>query len=114
MMPAMVDDANTRRAILDKLARSREEMRRVLDPPRVESNNGDAPQNSGGGGFPRSRTMRTLLSSRGLGTIGALAGGLLIAKPSLALRMLRMVPVGTVGKMLLAKVITGLRAKREP
>jgi hypothetical protein len=52
--------------------------------------------------------MRTLLSSRGLGAAGALVGGLLIARPSLALRLLRMVPVSAVGKMLVAKLISGL------
>jgi hypothetical protein len=113
MMAVKAEDANTRKAILDKLAKSREEMRQVLDPPRGEAHGGDAPQSSGGE-FPRSRTMRALLSSRGLGAVGALAGGLLIARPTLALRVLRMVPVSAVGKMLIAKVISGLRAKRDP
>ena len=72
-----------------------------------------APQSSGGE-FPRSRTMRALLSSRGLGAIGALAGGLLVARPTLALRLLRMVPVSAVGKILITKAITGLRARRGP
>jgi hypothetical protein len=107
------EDPNARRAILDKLAQSREEMRQILDPPRSEqSAGGSAP--SATGQFPRSRTMRALLSSRGIGAVGALAGGLLIARPSIALRVLRMVPVGTVGKILLAKAISGLRGKRGP
>jgi hypothetical protein len=113
MMVVMSEDANARKAILDRLAQSREEVRRVLDPPRGEFNGAEATRNSGTE-FPRSRTMRALLSSGGLGTLGALASGLLIARPALALRLLRMVPVSTVGKMLIAKVITGLRAKREP
>ena len=112
-MAVMSEDANARKAILDRLAQSREEMRQVLDPPRGEFNGAEAMQNSGAE-FPRSRTMRALLSSRGLGALGALASGLLIARPSLALRLLRMVPMSTVGKMLIAKAITGLRAKREP
>jgi len=112
MRPVMAEDANTRKAILDKLAQSRQEMRQLLDPPRSDANRGDPPQNSGGE-FPRSRTMRALLSSRGLGALGALAGGLLLARPTLALRLLRVVPVGAVGKMLIAKAISGLRAKRE-
>jgi hypothetical protein len=107
------DDTIARRAVLAKLAQSREEVRQILDPPPGESHGGDAPQDSGSQ-FPRSRTMRALLSSRGLGAVGALAGGLLVARPSLALRVLRMVPVSTVGKMLIAKVITGLRSKRQP
>ena len=107
------EDARARQALLAKLAQSREEMRQILDPPRSEpSADGGAPTSNGQ--FPRSRTMRTLLSSRGIGAVGALAGGLLIARPMLALRMLRMVPVGTVGKILIAKAISGLRSKRGP
>jgi hypothetical protein len=113
MKAVMSEDSNARKAILDRLAQSREEMRRILDPPRSEFNRSEATQNSGAE-FPRSRTMRALLSGGGLGTLGALASGLLIARPALALRLLRMVPVSTVGKMLIAKVITGLRAKHEP
>jgi hypothetical protein len=105
----MAEDANARNAILARLAQSREEVRQVLDPPRVESGGNDAQAaHTGAGEFPRSRTMRTLLSSRGLGAAGALVGGLLIARPSLALRLLRMVPVSAVGKMLVAKLISGL------
>jgi hypothetical protein len=107
------DDSNARQAILAKLAQSREEVRQILDPPRSEPN-ADGSVSSSNGQFPRSRTMRALLSSRGIGAVGALAGGLLIARPSLALRMLRMVPVGTVGKILLAKAFSGLRARSGP
>ena len=106
-----LQDDNARKAILAKLARSRDEVRQILDPPPSGELNGDGtPQNSAGA-FPRSRTMRALLSGKGLGTVGALASGLLIARPTLALKLLRLVPVGTVGKMLLAKAISGL-AKR--
>jgi hypothetical protein len=103
----MAEDANARKAILAKLAQSREEVRHILDPPRAENGADGAPQHVASE-FPRSRTMRALLSSRGLGAAGALVGGLLIARPSLALRMLRMVPVSTVAKMLLGKAISGL------
>jgi hypothetical protein len=105
------DDSNARQVILAKLAQSREEMRQILDPPPGEPGVDGRPPPSNGQ-FPRSRTMRALLSSRGMGAVGALAGGLLIARPSLALRVLRMVPVSAVGKMLIAKAITGLRSKR--
>jgi hypothetical protein len=102
----------TRQAILDKLARSREEVRQILDPPRNELGaNGGPPASDGS--FPRSRTMRALLSNKGIGAVGALASGLLIARPSLALKMLRLVPVSAVGKMLLTKAIAGMRARRD-
>lgn len=107
------EDTNARQAILAKLAQSRAEMRQILDPPPGEPGVAGGPSTSNGQ-FPRSRTMRALLSSRGLGAVGALAGGLLVARPSLALRVLRMVPLSAVGKMLIGKAITGLRAKRAP
>jgi hypothetical protein len=108
----MVDrDANARRLIQTKLAQSREELRSVLDPPPGEhGGSGSAPGN-GHGGFPRSRTMQMLLSGRGLGTLGALAGGLLIARPALALRLLRFVPANAVAKMLMAKAVGMLKSK---
>jgi hypothetical protein len=107
----MAEDAITRKALLAKLALSREQVREVLDPPRVETGDDGTRQNVASQ-FPRSRTMRALLSSRGLGAVGALVGGLLIARPALALRMLRMVPVSTVGRMLIAKGIAALGKKR--
>ncbi len=113
MNAVTADDALARKAVLAKLAQTREEMRQVLDPPRPESGEHGSAANSGMSEFPRSRTMRALLSSRGLGAAGALVGGLLIARPSLAMRLLRMVPIGTVGKMLIAKAISGI-GKREP
>ena len=104
-------DAVARTLILAKLAQSRAELRAVLAPPRAER--GGAPsQNAGGEQFPRSRTMRTLLSGKGLGAAGALVGGLLIARPALALRLLRMVPASAVGKMLLVKAFESFKTHR--
>jgi hypothetical protein len=104
-------DAATRDLIHARLAQSREELRIVLDPPPQAANGGAESSINGLGGFPRSRTMQALLSSRGLGTLGALAGGLLIARPALALRLLRLVPASAVGKMLMAKAVSALRSK---
>jgi hypothetical protein len=106
-------DAVARSVILAKLSQSRAELRALLDPPRpqpgTESSHGA--QHSE---FPRSRTMQALLSSKGLGAAGALVGGLLIARPALALRLLRMVPASAVGKMLLVKALETFRSQREP
>ncbi len=105
-------DAAERDSIRSRLAQSREELRVVLDPPPPPANGGGAESSAAGsGGFPRSHTMQALLSSRGLGTLGALAGGLLIARPALALRLLRLVPVSAVGKLLMAKAVSALRSK---
>ena len=105
-------DAAARDLIRTRLAQSREELRLVLDPPPQAAAYAGAESSANGpGGFPRSRTMQALMSSRGLGTLGALAGGLLIARPALALRLLRLVPASAVGKMLMAKAVSALRSK---
>jgi hypothetical protein len=104
-------DAAARDLIRTRLAQSREELRVLLDPPPSAGVGGGGSSANGLGGFPRSRTMQALLSSRGLGTLGALAGGLLIARPALALRLLRLVPASAVGKMLIAKAVGALKAK---
>lgn len=105
-------DEQARAEIRARLAVSREELRRLLDPPRQESDaNGSAGAARASGEFPRSRTMKMLMGSRGLGMLGAVAGGLFIARPALALRLLRMLPSGAVGRMLLMKAIAALRPK---
>ncbi|HXP27571.1 MAG TPA: hypothetical protein VN891_17410 [Steroidobacteraceae bacterium] len=103
-------DAAARELIYKRLAQSREELRALLEPPR-ESNGGREAGMNGLAGFPRSRTMQMLMSSRGLGALGALAGGLLIARPALALRLLRFVPASAVAKMLMAKAVGALKSK---
>ena len=104
-------DAPARELIYKRLAQSREELRALLDPPPAERNGSGEAGLNGHSGFPRSRTMQLLLSGRGLGTLGALAGGLLIARPALALRLLRFVPANAVAKMLMAKAVSALKSK---
>jgi hypothetical protein len=87
-----------------RLKQSREEYRLLLDPPRDETGT-PAPANSQTG-FPRSRTMQMLMSSRGLGALGVLASGFLIARPALALRLLRLLPTGTVAKVIIARALS--------
>jgi hypothetical protein len=103
-------DAAARDLIRTRLAQSREEFRVLLDPPPAAADGSAQPAMNGFGGFPRSRTMQALLSSRGLGALGALAGGLLIARPALALRLLRLVPASAVAKMLMAKAVGALKS----
>jgi hypothetical protein len=102
-----------RSVVLAKLAESRAELRAILDPPPRNSAAAEDDSMPGAhlhsGEFPRSRTMQMLLSGRGLGTLGAAAAGLIIARPTLALRLLRILPVGAIGKMVLARVIASLR-----
>jgi len=106
-------DPAARAEIRTRLAVSRDELRRVLDPPRNEPN-GDGAAGDYVGGFPRSRTMRLLMSGRGLGTMGAVAAGLLMARPALALRLLRMLPASALARMILTRSFSALRAKHKP
>jgi hypothetical protein len=103
-------DTDARNLIRTKLAQSREELRVIFYPPPDDSGNGQTSAN-GRGGFPRSRTMQMLLSSRGLGTLGAVAGGLLMARPALALRLLRLLPASAMAKMFMNKAVGALKSK---
>jgi hypothetical protein len=101
-----------RAEILAKLAESREEFRRILDPPPTERGGSSIPgARFGSAGFPRSRTIQMLMSGRGLGTLGAAAAGLLIARPALALRLLRMLPASAVLRTLLMRAFTARAAR---
>jgi hypothetical protein len=107
----MMDSDASRRETLARLAQSREEISRILDPEPVGAQGPDGGVTPGT--FPRSRTMKLLLSGRGLGTVGALAGGLLLARPALALRLLRMLPSGAIARLLMLKAVASLRSKHE-
>lgn len=107
----------SRDEILARLALSRAEIRRVLEPPPPRPHHSGAYEahldESIGGAFPRSRTMKVIMSGRGLGTVGAVVGGLLMARPALALRLLRMLPTGAVARMLMVKAVTAMRSRHE-
>lgn len=108
----MIDrQADARAEILARLSSTREELRQILDPPSNEPNSGGG-ADVRAGGFPRSRTIQMLMSSRGLGTLGAVAAGLVVSRPALALRVLRILPTGAVARMLLLKAFTAVRARR--
>lgn len=108
---------------LAKLARSRAEIKRVLEPPpRVSQEARHTRQerleqadyeehDPHAGVFPRSRTMQLLTSGRGLGTVGAVVGGLLMARPALAFKLVRMFPTGAVARILMVKAVTAFRSR---
>jgi hypothetical protein len=98
-----------RKAILARLAESRAEIKRLLEPRTGEAGD-EGPDD--GTGFPRSRTMRALMSGRGLGAVGATAAGLLMARPALAWRLIRMLPTGALLRMGLARVLGGMQGRR--
>ena len=95
--------------IRSRLAVSRHELSRLFDPPPRDSEQGSRTDDHGDPFFPRSRTMKMLMGGRGLGMLAALAGGLFIARPGLALRLLRRLPTGTVVRMVLAKSLGAWR-----
>lgn len=102
-----------REEVLARLAQSRAEIRRLLEPsPDGSSGVGRSPSGAAGD-FPRSRTMQMLMSGRGLGSVGAILGGLLIARPALALRLVRMLPIGAVARVLLLRAIGTMREKHQ-
>lgn len=99
--------------ILLRLAHSRDELRVLLEPPPRAEPLGDGVSGNYAGGFPRSRTMQMLMSGTGLKTLGAVAGGLLIARPALALRLLRLLPASAFARTMLLRALTTWRAKRD-
>jgi hypothetical protein len=106
-------DQAARDAILARLAESRAEIRRLLEPAPDAARR---PDSSGApGSFPRSRTMQMLMSGKGLGAVGATAAGILIARPGLVWRLIRLLPTGAVARMALARVLGGrARPSRPP
>jgi len=110
---AIQQDRTARDAILARLAQSRAEIRRLLEPPPTAQGAAPAPRLASGG-FPRSRTLQALMSGRGLGAIGAVAGGLLLARPALAWRLIRLLPTRTVARAILARIMQALGATSKP
>jgi hypothetical protein len=101
--------AAARDVILARLAQSRAEIRRLLEPPDSGADAGAAPSGSPGG-FPRSRVMRALMSGRGLGAMGAIASGLVLSRPALAWRLIRLLPTSAVARAVLTRVMRSLGA----
>ena len=84
----------------------------MLEPTPRPAPDADVMSTHRNGSFPRSRTMKLLMSGRGVGTAGAVIGGLLIARPALAVKLFRMLPTGAVARMLLVKGVAALRSKQ--
>jgi hypothetical protein len=103
------EEAQRKAILLARLAESRTEIKRILEPRSDEAGGEGADD---GTGFPRSRTMRALMSGRGLGAVGATAAGLLMARPALAWRLIRMLPTGALLRMGLARFLGGMQGRR--
>ncbi len=103
-----LEEMQARQRTLEKLGRSRAELRLLLEPP-TAAHGSPAAAGAADGAFPRSRTMRLLLSGKGLGVVGALLG-LMLSRPAPALRLLRLLPVGRITLLALRKAIGALGA----
>ena len=108
----MSEGGDSKDTIVAKMAQSRQEIRRLLEPPPQQAGSHNGAASGVAGDFPRSRTMKLLMSGRGIGAVSAVLGGILMARPALAIRLLRMIPVGAVARMLLVKGIETLRSRR--
>jgi hypothetical protein len=58
--------------------------------------------------------MQMLMSERGLAMLGAAATGLLVARPAVALRLLRLLPASEFARMLLTRAFSALRPQKKP
>ncbi|HEX4153538.1 MAG TPA: hypothetical protein VHY75_15130 [Steroidobacteraceae bacterium] len=101
-----------RDAVVARLAESRAEISRLLEPPSQAGGEAQAPEPHLPGTFPRSRTMQALMTVRGLGAVGALAGGLLVSRPRLVWRLLRVLPTSAVARLVIGRVIAALRGAK--
>jgi hypothetical protein len=105
------DDGGAEAEIVNRLSLSRAELREILDPQRDDSVRGENGGVRKNGAFPRSRTMRMLLTSRAAGTVAALGAGLLISRPAIVWRLLRMIPAGAIARMTILRLFTARGAK---
>jgi hypothetical protein len=90
-----------------KLAETRRQLIEVFFPERGTGPRSEPPT----GIFPRSRTLRLLLSRHGFGAVSALAGGLLLARPAMLWRLLRWAPVRALARTLLIRLLTTTGSK---
>jgi hypothetical protein len=99
-------DAEKRNQVLARLALSRGEYRTILDPAHDHPEDGKTSASLAN--FPRSRTMRTILSKRGLRTLGAVVAAVFLMRPKLALKVWRMLPARVVKRLLIGRALAML------
>lgn len=54
------------------------------------------------------------MSGRGLGAIGAIASGLVLSRPALAWRLIRLLPTSAVARAILARIVRSVGAAAKP
>ncbi len=93
-----------------RLAKTRQELVDLFTSDREESQPGQ-PTAGPGGTFPRSRTLQLLLRKQGLSAIAAVVGGLIVARPAIAWRLLRLLPVKTFARTMFVRLLTSYGSK---
>ena len=94
----------------ERLARSRAELQHLFEPEATsESVAGEGEPRSA---FPRSAIMRAITKNGGKTGLALLAVALFAAKPRLAMRLLRYLPVSAITKTLIAQFAETRHAKR--
>ena len=107
-MSAALENDRTRTE--QRLAQTRQELVDLFTSDRVEPGPGQRSRASAGS-FPRSRTIRLLLGKQGLGAIAAIVGGLLVARPAIAWRLLRLLPLKTFARTMFVRFLTSHGSK---
>lgn len=102
-MSAAIENDRTRTE--QRLAQTRQQLVDLFTSERAEPGSGQRSRESPGS-FPRSRTMRLLLGKQGLGAVAAIMGGILVARPAIAWRMLRLLPVKTFARTMFVRFLT--------
>jgi len=93
-----------------RLAQTRRELVDLFTRDREEPVAGGASR-PGADSFPRSRTMRLLLGKHGLGALTAILGGILVARPAIAWRLLRLLPIRTFVRTMFVRFLTSHGSK---
>lgn len=109
-MTSTSDGDAGRRLTVASLAHSRARLRELLDPAEQDLDS-DPAATAAAGRFPRSRTMRLLAGRNGVRTIAALGAGLLLSRPALGIRLFKIIPIGALARVLLARLLTASGAK---
>ena len=91
-----------------RLARSRAELLELFEPSPGE---GQEARRGGNGHFPRSATMRFFSRGQGTGGMLVMLLALFALSPTKALRLLRMLPLNTISRIVIARLINARGAK---
>lgn len=96
---------NDRNRTEQRLAQTRQELVDLFTSDRAVPGPGQTSRASSGE-FPRSRTIRLLLGKQGLGAVAAIVGGILVARPAIAWRLLRLLPIKTFARTMFLRLLT--------